>query len=56
MAEKQKTEVPIREELERMLAEVRDKGLVHWQPNTAHGMHEKDEMLRRITLLLARPR
>lgn len=41
------------EELEAMLREVRDNGLIYWEPNTARGDVRKAEMMARIGALLS---
>jgi len=42
------------DEMHEMLEEVRDHGLVYWEPNTQRGHIRKTEMLGRINTLLSR--
>jgi hypothetical protein len=43
---------PAREGVEALLREVRDKGLIYWEPQTQRGTVAKADMLRRIDAAL----
>jgi len=45
--------LPLKDEVERVLEEVRNNGLIYWEPNTARGQDRKTAVVERLDALLS---